>query len=293
MDKCPICMSNDTSADICRCGYHFEKEEVIDADKLRAFFSKVKENEVWPVEVRLIRNLHVSQQKKHGKTMLATMGGWTIRRTAKLLNIRGKSSVHESIKLANAVDEDPILLKFKKKTHALKNIGKSVDGFFQRKLSKGFDSERKLHKYLVENWGSIRDFQEWDLKNSYLSAGEAGELDLLARNKTDRSWLVVELKKEGSSDRTVGQVRRYMGWVKENRAGKNQGVSGLIISGYPPGKRLCFALNGMEDVDLKIYYLENDKVKLMTLEEVDELVEKDNHFLDQAIKLLKDLKIDT
>ncbi len=49
--------------------------------------------------------------------------------------------------------------------------------------------------------------------------------------------LVVELKKGRVSDNVVGQIQRYMGYVKEELAEDNQIVKGIII--------------GLED-DLKI-----------------------------------------
>jgi restriction system protein len=42
--------------------------------------------------------------------------------------------------------------------------------------------------------------------------------------------LVVELKKGRASDNVVGQIQRYMGYVKEELAESNQEVKGIIIA---------------------------------------------------------------
>ena len=41
--------------------------------------------------------------------------------------------------------------------------------------------------------------------------------------------LVIELKKGRASDSVVGQIQRYMGYVKDELAEKNQPVKGVII----------------------------------------------------------------
>jgi restriction system protein len=43
------------------------------------------------------------------------------------------------------------------------------------------------------------------------------------------SQLVIELKRGMSSDDAVGQVLRYIGWVRENIAKPNQKVEGVIV----------------------------------------------------------------
>lgn len=41
---------------------------------------------------------------------------------------------------------------------------------------------------------------------------------------------MVELKKGRASDSVVGQIQRYMGFVRDELAEKNQSVEGLIIA---------------------------------------------------------------
>ena len=51
----------------------------------------------------------------------------------------------------------------------------------------------------------------------------------MAVSKDNKTLLVVELKKGRVSDNVVGQIQRYMGFVKDELAEPNQEVKGVII----------------------------------------------------------------
>jgi RecB family endonuclease NucS len=55
-----------------------------------------------------------------------------------------------------------------------------------------------------------------------------GPIDLLAIDKTDNRYVVIELKKGRSADRVFGQLSRYMGWVRANLA-DGAPVVGVIV----------------------------------------------------------------
>ena len=93
------------------------------------------------------------------------------------------------------------------------------------------------------------------------NTGEIGELDFLAKHKTDPKWLVIELKRNQTSDETVGQILRYMGWVKENRANNKEMVKGIIIAASADD-RIRYALLCTPDIRLQIYHLKDGKLKL-------------------------------
>ena len=57
-----------------------------------------------------------------------------------------------------------------------------------------------------------------------------GRIDILAISKDKKRLLVVELKRGRASDVVVGQVLRYMGYVKEQIAEDDQTVEGVIIA---------------------------------------------------------------
>jgi len=121
-----------------------------------------------------------------------------------------------------------------------------------------FRLESQLQEFLEVNWDQTLLAHDWyiyeeegELASNYY-AGEAGQIDLLAHHKKEKRWLVIELKRNQSSDKTVGQVLRYMGWVKENLADKNDEVEGLIIS-HVNDVKLQYALNYTKNVDVLLY----------------------------------------
>jgi Endonuclease NucS C-terminal domain len=57
---------------------------------------------------------------------------------------------------------------------------------------------------------------------------EVGPIDILATDESG-SFFVFELKRASSPDRAVGQLARYMGWVKHT-IGKDRAVSGVIVA---------------------------------------------------------------
>lgn len=79
---------------------------------------------------------------------------------------------------------------------------------------------------------------------------EIGPIDLLVPDKKTGSHVVIELKKNQTSDDTVGQVARYMGWVKEKKG--DQDVRGIIIVAEPD-KKLEFALKVVPNVQVFLY----------------------------------------
>jgi restriction system protein len=99
-----------------------------------------------------------------------------------------------------------------------------------------FAMEKHLEDFLVKNWAQTELGKEYDI---YQEDGESvgqqyatdtGPLDILAVSKDKKRLLVVELKKGRASDAVVGQVLRYMGYVKEELAEDGQEVCGAIIA---------------------------------------------------------------
>ena len=59
---------------------------------------------------------------------------------------------------------------------------------------------------------------------------DTGPIDILAISKDHKTLLVVELKKGRVSDVVVGQLLRYMGFIKEELAEPGQTVRGVVIA---------------------------------------------------------------
>ena len=81
---------------------------------------------------------------------------------------------------------------------------------------------------------------------------DTGDTGLLVSNAADSKWLVIELKRNQSSDETVGQVLRYMGWVQTYLANENEEVKGLIIS-LQSDEKIRFALKNVNNVSVAHY----------------------------------------
>ena len=121
-----------------------------------------------------------------------------------------------------------------------------------------FALEKHLEDFLVKNWSSTSLGNKY---NIYEVDGEmvgqqypsdTGPIDILAISKDKKTLLVVELKKGRVSDSVVGQIQRYMGFVKLDLAEKHQKVKGIII-GLEDDLRLTRALSVTTDIDFYKY----------------------------------------
>ncbi|MCP3660438.1 MAG: DUF1016 family protein [Bacteroidetes bacterium] len=80
---------------------------------------------------------------------------------------------------------------------------------------------------------------------------DIGIIDILVKDKATNKLVVIELKKGQTSDDTVGQLTRYMGWIEEHKT-NNIATKGIIITGKYD-KRLYYAVKKIPDVEVYIY----------------------------------------
>ncbi|MBC8181909.1 DUF91 domain-containing protein [candidate division KSB1 bacterium] len=263
MEKCPVCENTKLESTLeCHCGYSLIENKIKDDLKLRAFYLKLQ-RENWVKEVSLLLKIHQTQEKKHGVAVSGKKGGWTYKDTGKLLGKR-KSLIAEDIDLALSIVRYPHLLKCRNKTQAkqrLKQIVKNT--ILPPELYNQFDDESELQKHIIDNWERTPFFKKWSFEDSSHHLSGAGELDILARHHDNGNWLVIELKKKVATDKTVGQIHRYIGWVKENLARNNEEVFGCIVTGYPPDENLRLALLNTKNVEQQIYFLDDDQIKFV------------------------------
>ena len=121
-----------------------------------------------------------------------------------------------------------------------------------------FALEKHLEEFLVHNWqhtelGKHYDIYEVDGE----LAGEqyptdTGPIDILAISKNKKELLVVELKRGRIGDVVVGQILRYMGYVKDELAENNQAVRGVIIA-LEDDIRIRRALRVTTNIDFMTY----------------------------------------
>lgn len=121
-----------------------------------------------------------------------------------------------------------------------------------------FALEKHLEDFLVKNWDHTKLGNEYEI---YEEEGElvgqqypsdTGPIDILAISKDKNTLLVVELKKGRVSDNVVGQIQRYMGYVKEELAESHQNVKGIII-GLEDDIRIKRALSVTNNIEFYRY----------------------------------------
>ncbi len=121
-----------------------------------------------------------------------------------------------------------------------------------------FALEKHLEDFLVQNWNQTEMGKNYDIYEEdgeivgQQYASDTGPIDILAISKDKKELLVVELKKGRISDVVVGQVQRYMGYVKEELAEADQKVKGVII-GFEDDVKIHRALSVASNIDFYTY----------------------------------------
>ena len=122
-----------------------------------------------------------------------------------------------------------------------------------------FALEKYLEDFIVTNFSSIFGGNlelytdpEGNIGQQYPT--EIGTIDILAKEPSTSSFVVIEFKKGRESDRVVGQILRYMGWVKENICQGREEVKGLIIC-KDRDEQLDYALKMTQNIEVKHYII--------------------------------------
>jgi len=123
--------------------------------------------------------------------------------------------------------------------------------------SKGlFYLEKQLEDFIIHNWEVSEFGQSYDLiyENGELTSQQfptdIGRIDILAKEKSTGAFVVIELKRNQTSDDTVGQLARYMGWISEKYETTN--VSGIIVAGSYD-KKLDYAMRMLPSCKVFLY----------------------------------------
>lgn len=127
-------------------------------------------------------------------------------------------------------------------------------------LSQGlFYMEKQLEDFIIHNWDKtelgkrfILIIEDGELVSQQYKT-EIGPIDILAKDKKTGSFVVIELKKNQTSDDTVGQITRYMGWIKKNK--NDQNVKGIIIAAEFD-KKLEYALGAVQNIEVFLYQVD-------------------------------------
>jgi restriction system protein len=121
-----------------------------------------------------------------------------------------------------------------------------------------FVLEKYLEEFIVSNFPQIfngklvlyKDPHENVVGQQY--GTDVGDIDILAQEPDTNSLVVIELKKGRESDKVVGQILRYMGWVSEHLCSNGQSVKGMIIC-RDQDMKLSYALKTVNNISINYY----------------------------------------
>jgi hypothetical protein len=120
-----------------------------------------------------------------------------------------------------------------------------------------FAQEHDLRDYLALNPGCIepglRLYEDTDGITGVEFPVGGRFIDILAVDPSG-GYVVIELKRSRAYDRTVGQLLRYIGWIRRYHAEPGQRVRGMIVARQIT-EDLLLACAGLPDVDLLEYSL--------------------------------------
>lgn len=94
--------------------------------------------------------------------------------------------------------------------------------------------EKEIEELLVNKPKLIEpSFEIIDNGRQYQT--EIGRIDILGKSNSN-DFVVVEIKRGEANDRVIGQILRYIGWVKQNLCVDGDKVRGIIMAGGFPDK---------------------------------------------------------
>jgi len=113
-----------------------------------------------------------------------------------------------------------------------------------------------LESVFGEDYKGYKLFEESDgrITGELYDTKVVGQIDLLYQDE-DGDLVVIELKRtEDTSDKAVGQIARYLGWVREN-LGKTKKVEGLLVA-RSANEELKYAIKALKDCRLFMYEIQ-------------------------------------
>jgi hypothetical protein len=119
-----------------------------------------------------------------------------------------------------------------------------------------FAYEKDLQNFLAKNLDTIEPqlslFEDEGIKGIEFPVG-GRFIDILAIDKNN-DWVVIELKVSKGYDRVVGQLLRYMAWIRKNYAEPSQQVRGIIVA-RDISEDLTLACSELPNIQLFEYQL--------------------------------------
>ena len=150
------------------------------------------------------------------------------------------------MRIAKATEEDGKNIELARKIYRNLGYGEADGSFFV--LESGIEEAVKANLSQLK----LNLAEEGIQQQCSLGIG-VGRTDLICRDK-EGNYVVLELKAVHSSDIVVGQILRYMGFIRENWADKEgKKVKGIILTpSYDEQLRLAAKEAGLKVLRLRI-----------------------------------------
>lgn len=139
---------------------------------------------------------------------------------------------------------------------------------YEMEGEKQFALEAHLEEFMHVNWHNFTWGKNLELYKIPESDGRqfpAGtwSIDFLAIDTETNDLVVIELKRGQTSDVTVGQVLRYMGWVRANLTDEGQNVKGIIVC-KEIDDGLRYAISQTRDISVFTYHVNFDLEEIIS-----------------------------
>jgi hypothetical protein len=116
--------------------------------------------------------------------------------------------------------------------------------------------EDKLYEKEIEDY-YIQNIEEIEVNIEVLKSPvygrqystHIGPIDILCIDKVNKEYVIIELKRGQTSDETVGQLLRYMGWVKKHLATPENKVRGILV-GSEFNEKIDYSLLGIQNKEI-------------------------------------------
>lgn len=157
------------------------------------------------------------------------------------------SNQNYRLRVAKATEEDKKKIELALKIYRKLGYG-SVDGNF-------FVLESGIEEAVKRNLSQLKlKLAEKDIQQQCKLGIGIGRTDLICRDE-EGNYIVLELKAVPSSDNVIGQILRYMGYIRENWAEKKgKKVKGIILApAFDEQLRLAAKEAGIKVLRLRIY----------------------------------------
>lgn len=125
-----------------------------------------------------------------------------------------------------------------------------------------FHAEQELEDFLETHWKKTSFAAGYDFVARQMTLDDAGRLDILAKSKDGKEYLIIELKLGRASDRVVGQLQSYMGYfLTSGYCANGETVRGVII-GSSEDPKIRHALKVTSNIEFYVYEMQFNMRKI-------------------------------